>query len=884
MPSELLTRIRRQNLDVYRVSPGRLKEDVSQESEIAKDYRGRLVYELLQNADDAMQGGSASDRIEFTLTDDELWVGNNGRPLDEADVLGLSGIGASSKSESDGPRRASIGHKGMGFKSVLEITDTPEAYSTIHSFRMDAQLAFDDVAQVMSSVEEPEPKRIPAMRFPWDTTEAPPRWETAHAVGLNTMFRFPLRDKLTTKQRATLASRVMDLPLTSVLFLKHLEEVSLEVATTERQERRLLRVRREEWDGSSWVPVAGLIEDGTYRIHLQDGDQAWSFILVHDAQLEIGEHRGGLTAAAWEGVELSEVSLATPWPADQHVPGEWRRFHVFLPTNELTPYRLMVNGAFQTDLSRQGVQIGEDEADYNAHLISGAAKLFRDRMIPVLRDQGAGLHEVLEILDRGVGSGDEAHDGAAQALHQAMVKALAPQPLLPCPDAIYPIPINRAVVPPAIDRPNAGARFRSLLAPGTSIAGHRFPEAALCDGQYARVLRDFGARMLTHAQGVALLAAADPQKTRLAQHPEVDLRVDPVLDVLEGLWETADGPARDEVETAAREHPVFPVHTRPDGTVARVSTQGATCFYPPRHLTSDVPLARLHFLHRDVCWGGLLPRDREKVLDSQMVAWKAIFGMDEFAFAPVMQKSVTPALRLDEDDDTLELRRSLESIESLAQICQLAGRTNPKPDHPLAYERLGSDRLLFPLSRLRVPCRRRPGADLEWLPAYRVYFGRDWLGDATTVEDVLEAATSVDPTGPVPELPVLAPFSEFEGVLAVSATVDGPGEVDPDDADDVSEDENEETTEDLDERARWMAFLEWIGVNRVLRPRHFHDVEDRGSGWLRTKDRAGRRNQRSATLVRHGMSTHRRCWRRSDAEISKQATSSTSPGCTTWRH
>src|SRR3954454_12162492 len=111
---DYLAGIRRQNLAVYEVSPSRLKEDVGQEAEIAHDYRGRLVYELLQNADDAMLGSdSRNDRILFRLTDTDLWVGNSGRPLDEPDVEGLAGTGISSK-VATGPKRASIGHKGMG--------------------------------------------------------------------------------------------------------------------------------------------------------------------------------------------------------------------------------------------------------------------------------------------------------------------------------------------------------------------------------------------------------------------------------------------------------------------------------------------------------------------------------------------------------------------------------------------------------------------------------------------------------------------------------------------------------------------------------------------------------------------------------------------------
>src|SRR3954466_11467369 len=119
-PPDVIARIVEQNLGAYRAMPSRLQEDVSQESQVASDYRGRLVYELLQNADDAMADASTtSDRVSFLVTDDELWIANTGRALTDADVLGLCGLGASSKVDAAGNRRASIGHKGLGFKSVL---------------------------------------------------------------------------------------------------------------------------------------------------------------------------------------------------------------------------------------------------------------------------------------------------------------------------------------------------------------------------------------------------------------------------------------------------------------------------------------------------------------------------------------------------------------------------------------------------------------------------------------------------------------------------------------------------------------------------------------------------------------------------------------------
>ena len=95
---DVIGRIVEQNLGVYRASPSRLQEDVSQESQVASDYRGRLVYELLQNADDAMaDSATTSDRVSFLVTDEELWIANTGRALTDDDVLGLCGLGASSK-------------------------------------------------------------------------------------------------------------------------------------------------------------------------------------------------------------------------------------------------------------------------------------------------------------------------------------------------------------------------------------------------------------------------------------------------------------------------------------------------------------------------------------------------------------------------------------------------------------------------------------------------------------------------------------------------------------------------------------------------------------------------------------------------------------------
>ncbi|MEQ7739090.1 hypothetical protein, partial [Escherichia coli] len=119
-----------------------------------------------------------------------------------------------------------------------------------------------------------------------------------------------------------------------------------------------------------------------------------------------------------------------------------------------------------------------------------------------------------------------------------------------------------------------------------------------------------------------------------------------------------------------------------------------------------------------------------------MKAWDALFDVKEFRFEEVMRAAVLPGLTRTAGADA-ELRESNRTIEALATICRLAGKTT-KPDQPLPMGRLGSDRAFFNLSRLDVPCRADDSGELTWAPAHQVYFGRDWVGD-DSVEPIVEA-------------------------------------------------------------------------------------------------------------------------------------------------
>ena len=100
--------------------------------QVEHQYHGRFLIELIQNAHDALFEVDVMDaqrRVEIILDEDEgphgaLYIANDGKPFTSSNFKALSNLG-----QSDKDPQKSIGNKGIGFRSVLEITKAPEIYS-----------------------------------------------------------------------------------------------------------------------------------------------------------------------------------------------------------------------------------------------------------------------------------------------------------------------------------------------------------------------------------------------------------------------------------------------------------------------------------------------------------------------------------------------------------------------------------------------------------------------------------------------------------------------------------------------------------------------------------------------------------------------------------
>ena len=127
--------------------------------QVEHQYHGRFLIELLQNAHDAFAGSPGPgqlNRIEIVLDSEDsehgsLLVANDGEPFTSSNFERLSQLG-----QSDKDPQKSIGNKGIGFRSVLEVSERPEVYSRASrlSGRFDGY-CFSFRPEVVQSLVEP---------------------------------------------------------------------------------------------------------------------------------------------------------------------------------------------------------------------------------------------------------------------------------------------------------------------------------------------------------------------------------------------------------------------------------------------------------------------------------------------------------------------------------------------------------------------------------------------------------------------------------------------------------------------------------------------------------------------------------------------------------
>ena len=301
----MLIYIRQKLLDEAAHSPALLSDLAGLETYIAESYDARSFVELLQNADDA-----GASRFAVQRLGEMLFVANDGREFTGEDFESLCRSAASAKK-----RGASIGYRGIGFKSVVGFA------KVIHIFSGGFEATF---SRELTEQAIPEATRVPLVRIPHPIEptlrfQLAAMLDTLRSDGFKTVFVFT--DLIASGIEAEFAA----FDPTSLLFLREIRQVELKSDM-----EAVVSVKREA------------VNSDTHSISLKSSEDTtnWTVIERDGAALAFSNDEGGIT-------RLEERQATV---------------HAFLPTLESTGFAFKVNGDLSTDPSRTRIILDDRTA------------------------------------------------------------------------------------------------------------------------------------------------------------------------------------------------------------------------------------------------------------------------------------------------------------------------------------------------------------------------------------------------------------------------------------------------------------------------------------------------------------------------------------------
>jgi hypothetical protein len=417
-----------------------LDERGSAQELVRQQYTGRYPFELLQNADDAARQSGRRGRARFILTDTALLVADDGSGFGEQQVKAICSLGRSPK----GPG-SSIGHKGLGFKSVGEITDKPQIISGGEQFQFDVSRVHADLKALFGTL--PAGQRFPAYAFPYplsrdDLGEDAEVIERLRADGFTTVVRLPLKDEGDRNLVAEHLSKNLQARL--LLFLPSIDHLEL---------------RGTGHDFSA--EVARQDTDGVERVFLESemsSDEEW---LVYRGSMVPSDEI--LSPMGEEWLDLKEVKFAIAVPLDpvttQPLLDERYPLHVYFPTEENPGLRVAVHAEWILTMERTRIAHTPEATEFNRRLHEAVADFVRDRVaVDLVRRCGLSPASVQSLLPDDFGQSD----GAARELAELWRDGLADVQFLPFANSNLGCATDVLLLPAYVPDPEAAHTFLEL--------------------------------------------------------------------------------------------------------------------------------------------------------------------------------------------------------------------------------------------------------------------------------------------------------------------------------------------------------------------------------------------------------------------------------------
>lgn len=440
-------------LGTYAYDPDRIEEDSNGERRIHQGgYGDRQLFELVQNAADEMIGSEhRGGKIHVILTDENLYCANEGTPISPEGADTILRMGVSRK------RGGQIGRFGVGVKSVLSITRTPQFFSRSGSFGFDADWS---AAEILAAVNG---RRKARGLSPLDTVGETPILRLARALDVDaaragdpiledllewatTVVRLPLLPGVQARlgndiQQPGQARPGREFPHLFQLFSNHVGTLLLE-------DRRLMPIVRREISVSH--------HGAQHTIHeTRSGAKARSeqyrvFTLPHQisdaTRGAAGElHDRAVIEVSWAVPEYTSV-VTESGTVSYQIPNERGMFWSFFPTKYPTTLSGALNAAWKTNEDRQNLL---DSSDLNTELLGVAAKLVVESLPNLLLPDDPAAY--LLLLP---GRTKESPNWACAYLTEQIWKLAAISPSLPDQDGELRVPTELRIHPERLTGPS----------------------------------------------------------------------------------------------------------------------------------------------------------------------------------------------------------------------------------------------------------------------------------------------------------------------------------------------------------------------------------------------------------------------------------------------
>ena len=377
---EYIRRESKATLDAYRRQPNLVEEQANQEQDTARGgYAHRQLIELIQNSADQLTK-SMGGRIHVQLTQTHLYCADDGRPFDRDGARALLFSHLS-------PKRSTIeiGRFGVGFKSVLGVSDSPAVFSRSGSFQFDREHAAERIRRVAPKVEHCPVLRIAAPINPETAAKSDSVLRSLMQWAVN-IVRLPLKPGA----HDDLLEQIRDFAPEFMLFVPHVHE--LDLVTGSGQPLRALHATTAD----------GVVE-------LSDGQSSTQW-MIFDGTHELSQ------AARDDSRALDDAgAVKIVWAAPLSRGTGHQQFWAFFPTQTSSLVAGILNAPWKTNEDRQSLLPGV----YNDELLGAAAKLVADALPKLSNPDAPARH--LDTLPRRAEPGDNPHaSGLRTQLYQEL--------------------------------------------------------------------------------------------------------------------------------------------------------------------------------------------------------------------------------------------------------------------------------------------------------------------------------------------------------------------------------------------------------------------------------------------------------------------------------